>query len=187
MMRGAYQTDLSNEEWKLIEPHLPAPKKHGRPRVYTLRETLDTVFYIVRSGCAWRLLPHDFPPWKTVYHYFRLWCIDGTWEQLNAAIRQRLRGRLGCDPQPTQRGYCRFPVSARVKRDDENAAASTSRPTTKQRSRRLPGPPRPLSRLSSTPSAPSRRQLLSWIPAPRSSYPNLLLPGLVRGPASCCL
>jgi putative transposase len=55
----------------------------------------------VRAGCAWRLLPHGFPPWKTVYHYFRLWRIDGTWEKLNAAIRQRLRVRLGRDPQPS--------------------------------------------------------------------------------------
>jgi putative transposase len=66
-----------------------------------LREILDAVFYILRSGCAWRLLPHDFPPWKTVYHFFRLWRIDGTWERLNTAIRKRLRVHLGCDPQPS--------------------------------------------------------------------------------------
>ena len=69
--------------------------------MHALREILDAVFYILRSGCAWRLLPHDFPPWKTVYHYFRLWRIDGTWEKLNAAIRQRLRVRIGRDPQPS--------------------------------------------------------------------------------------
>jgi putative transposase len=80
MMRRAYQTDLSDAEWACIEPHLPAPKTTGRPRVRPLREILDAVFYIVRGGCAWRLLPHDdFPPWRTVYHYFRLWRIDGTW------------------------------------------------------------------------------------------------------------
>ncbi len=66
-----------------------------------MREILDAVFYVVRGGCAWRLLPHDFPPWKTVYHYFRLWRIDGTWERLNAAIRERLRVRLGREPQPS--------------------------------------------------------------------------------------
>jgi len=65
-MRKAYQTDLSDAEWSCLEPHVPAPKANGRPRVYPLREILDAVFYVVRSGCAWRLLPHDFPPWKTV-------------------------------------------------------------------------------------------------------------------------
>ncbi len=100
-MRKAYQTDLSDAEWEIVEPHLPASKATGRPRLRPPREILDAVFYIVKSGCAWRLLPHDFPPWKTVYHYFRLWRIDGTWEKLNAAIRQRLRVRLGRDPQPS--------------------------------------------------------------------------------------
>jgi putative transposase len=101
MMRRAYQTDLSDAEWKVIEPHLPTPQSEGRPRVHPLREVLDAIFYILRSGCAWRLLPHDFPPWKTVYHYFRLWRLDGTWEKLNAAIRERLRLRLGRNPQPS--------------------------------------------------------------------------------------
>jgi putative transposase len=64
-----------------------------------LRESLDTIFYSVRCGCAWRLLPHDFPPWKTLYHYFRLWRIDGTWERLHTALRKRVRVRLRRDPQ----------------------------------------------------------------------------------------
>jgi putative transposase len=101
MRRKAYQSDLSDAEWTCIEPHLPDPKPNGRPKIHPTREILDAVFYVVRSGCAWRLLPHDFPPWKTVYHYFRLWRIDGTWEKLNAAIRQRLRVRLRRDPQPS--------------------------------------------------------------------------------------
>ena len=101
MMRRAYQTDLSDAEWSCIEPHVPVPRAPGRPRVHPLREILNAVFYVVRSGCAWRLLPHDFPPWKTVYHYFRTWRIDGTWEKLNAAIRERLRVRLGRDPCPS--------------------------------------------------------------------------------------
>ena len=79
-MRRAYQTDLSNAEWALIAPHLPTPRDPGRPRVHPLREILDAVFYVVRGGCTWCLLPHDFPPWKTVSHYFRAWRIDGTWE-----------------------------------------------------------------------------------------------------------
>jgi len=66
-----------------------------------LREILDAIFYIVRSGCAWRLLPHDFPPWKTVHHYLRMWRKDGTWERVHAALRERLRVRLKRDPQPS--------------------------------------------------------------------------------------
>jgi putative transposase len=66
-----------------------------------LREILDAVFYVVRGGCTWRLLPHDFPPWKTVYHYFRAWRIDGTWERMHAALRQRVRVRLKRNPQPS--------------------------------------------------------------------------------------
>jgi putative transposase len=100
-MRKTYQTDLSDSEWARIEPHLPVPKAPGRPRVHPPREILNAIFYIVRSGCAWRLLPHDFPPWKTVHHYFRIWRIDGVWERLNAALRERMRVRLGRNPHPS--------------------------------------------------------------------------------------
>src|SRR4051812_18539482 len=100
-MRRAYQTDLSDAEWSYVEPHLPTPKAPGRPRVHALREILNAIFYMVRSGCAWRLLPHDFPPWKTVHHYFRTWRIDGTWKKLHAALRDRVRVRAGRDPQPS--------------------------------------------------------------------------------------
>jgi putative transposase len=100
-MRKPYPTDLSNEEWKYIEPHMPTPKGHGRPRIHSLREILNATFYVLRSGCQWRMLPHDFPRWPTVYHYFRKWRLDGTWERLNKAIRERLRVRLKRDPQPS--------------------------------------------------------------------------------------
>ena len=76
-MRKSYQTDLSDAEWTCLENHLPAPKATGRPKIHSTREILDAVFfYVLRSGCAWRLLPHDFPPWKTVYHYFRIWRLE---------------------------------------------------------------------------------------------------------------
>ena len=100
-MRRAYQSDLSDEEWEVLKPHLPVPQASGRPRLHPLREIVDAVFYVLRGGCAWRLLPHDFPPWKTVYHYFRLWRIEGTWERLHEALRRRIRVRLGRDPQPS--------------------------------------------------------------------------------------
>ena len=100
-MRRAYQSDLSDKEWEVLKPHLPVPQASGRLRLHPLREILDAIFYVVRGGCAWRLLPHDFPPWKTVYHYFRLWRIDGTWGRMHEALRRRTRVRLGRDPQPS--------------------------------------------------------------------------------------
>jgi putative transposase len=96
-----YTTDLSDEEWRCIGPHLPEHTGQGRPRLHGLRAILDAVFYVLKSGCPWRLLPKDFPPWKTVYDWFRRWRIDGTWERLNAELRERLRCRLGRDPNPS--------------------------------------------------------------------------------------
>jgi putative transposase len=100
-MRKAYQIDLSDAEWSCLEPHLPAPKTTGRPKMHTTREILNAIFYVLRCGCAWRLLPNDFPPWKTVYHYFRFWRLDGTWERLHSALRKRVRVRLKRNPQPS--------------------------------------------------------------------------------------
>ena len=99
--RHPYPTDLSDVEWQRIQPYLPAPKSGGRPRVHTLREILNAIFYIVRSGCTWRMLPHDLPPWKTVYHYFRLWRKDGTWERINSALRVEVRVAAGREPEPS--------------------------------------------------------------------------------------
>src|SRR3712207_5864935 len=100
-MRTAYQTDISDAEWSCLEPHLPAPKATGRPKMHVTREILNAIFYVLRSGCAWRLLPNDFPPWKTVYHYFRFWRLDGTWERMRSALRKRVRVRLKGNPQPS--------------------------------------------------------------------------------------
>ena len=101
MTRAGYLTDLTDAEWQAVEPHLPIARAGGRPRLHTWREILDSIFYIVRSGCAWRLLPRDLPPWKTIYHYFRLWRLDGTWERINAAVREALRVKLGREAQPS--------------------------------------------------------------------------------------
>jgi putative transposase len=100
-MRKAYQSDLSDAEWSFLEPLLPCPKATGRPKTHSAREILDAIFYVLRGGCAWRLLPHDFPPWKTVYHYFRSWRLDGTWERMHSALRERVRVRLGRNSQPS--------------------------------------------------------------------------------------
>lgn len=100
--RKLYPTDLTDAEYQKIEPHLPKPKtKRGKKRVHPLREILNATFYVLRTGCAWRLMPHDLPPWKTVYHYFRLWRKDGTWERLNTALRIELRVADGREPEPS--------------------------------------------------------------------------------------
>jgi putative transposase len=96
-----YPTDLSDAEWHILGPLIPAAKPGGRPVAWTRRHILDGIFYVVRSGCQWRLLPREFPPWKTVYHYFRAWRLDGTWERLNATLRERERIRQGRNPQPS--------------------------------------------------------------------------------------
>src|ERR687890_1448954 len=101
MERRRYPTDLSDDEWRCISPHLPKPAGWGRPRLHSLRAILDAVFYVLKGGCPWRLLPRDFPPWKTVYDWFRKWRIDGTWERLNTELRERLRGHVGRDPNPS--------------------------------------------------------------------------------------
>ena len=100
-MKRTYSTDLTDAEWECLEPHVPAPNKRGRPRIHSPREILDAVFYVLKSGCPWRLLPYEFPPWETVYHWFRRWRIDGTWEHLNATLRERVRTSLGRNAQPS--------------------------------------------------------------------------------------
>jgi putative transposase len=99
--RKVYLTDLSDIEWELIEPHIPVAKGEGRPRKHSFREILNAIFYLLKSGCAWRLLPHDFPKWQTVYHYFRLWRINGVWEKINRLLRQELRVKLGRESEPS--------------------------------------------------------------------------------------
>jgi putative transposase len=99
-----YPTDLSDTEWRCIISHLPGTTGQGRPRLHGLRAILDAVFYVLKSGCPWRLLPRDFPPWKTVYDWFRKWRIDGTWERLNTELREGLRWQLGRDPNPSRAG-----------------------------------------------------------------------------------
>src|SRR4028118_878034 len=103
MTRSKYPTDLSDAEWTCFKLHPPASKKRGRgrPYVHSPPKILNAVFYLLKSGCPWRLLPRDFPPWKTVYHWFRKRRIDGTFEQPNTALRERLRARLGRNPQPS--------------------------------------------------------------------------------------
>ena len=100
-MKRSYSTDLSDDQWGSLEIHAPAPNTRGRPKTHTTREILIAIFYVSKSGCPWRLLSRDFPPWETVYWWFRRWRIDGTFERLNAALRERLRARSGRNPLPS--------------------------------------------------------------------------------------
>ena len=99
--RRAYSTDLTDAEWQILEPLLPAEKPGGRHRLYPLREIINALRYLLRAGCAWRLLPHDFPHWRTVYEYFRVWKLDGTWLWVHDHFHAALREQMERDKQPS--------------------------------------------------------------------------------------
>src|SRR5215212_7771997 len=98
--RKAYSTDLSDEQWELIRPFMPAPKRRGKKREVDLREVIDAILYQSRTGCQWRNLPHDFPPKSTVWDYFALFKRDGTWSLIIDALRRRVRVEAGREPEP---------------------------------------------------------------------------------------
>jgi len=100
MSRRTYPTDLTDTEWLLVQPYV-ATSGLGRPPKHTKRALLNAIFYQARAGCAWRLLPHDLPPWRTVYKQFEAWREDGTWEQLLAGLRRQLRQAAGRGAEPT--------------------------------------------------------------------------------------
>jgi len=104
MKRHTYPTDLTNKQYQKIAPYLPQAKpcgKTGRPREYSYREILNAIFYQLRSGGAWRLLPHDLPPWDTVYGYFRRWKQNGLWQTLHDALREQVRVQEGREATPS--------------------------------------------------------------------------------------
>jgi putative transposase len=99
--RLTYPTDLTDAEWQLLRPLLPPEKSGGRPRKYPLREVLNAIQYVLRGGCAWRLLPHDLPHWQTAYQTWRAWRHDGTWLRIHDPLRDAVRTRMGRHPQPS--------------------------------------------------------------------------------------
>lgn len=99
--RKAYPSDLSDAEWEIIEPLLPAAKGFGHPRTVNLREILNAIFYVHRSGCQWEMLPHDLPPHPTVYKYFQKWERKGVWKQIHDQLRHKLRKQMGRAEQST--------------------------------------------------------------------------------------
>ena len=99
--RRAYNSDLLDGEWVLLEPLVPAAKTGGRTPIHDRREIVNAIFYVLRTGCQWRMLPHDFPPWETVYDYFRRWRDGGVWEQINQTLREKVRQRAGREKTPS--------------------------------------------------------------------------------------
>jgi putative transposase len=101
MERAIYPSDLTEKEWQRLEPLMRRPSRLGRPRKYPLREILNAIFYVIRTGCQWRAVPHDLPKWKTAHHYFRVWRQCGIWAALNTALRTQLRVALGREAHPS--------------------------------------------------------------------------------------
>jgi len=100
MKIAAYDTDLTDDQWTLVEPMLPPPRHLGPPRT-DLRRVLNALLYVAKAGCQWRLLPKEFPAWQTVYPVYRKWARQHVWESLNARLRALVRGRIGKRPRPT--------------------------------------------------------------------------------------
>lgn len=101
MSRQRYRTDLTDAQWQRIEEHVPKSKSGGRPATVSRREIINAVLYLVREGCTWRALPHDLPDYRTVYHYFRRWRDDGSWQAIHDALRDETRQAAGRDRSPS--------------------------------------------------------------------------------------
>ena len=99
--RKPYFTDLTNEQWTILEPLIPAPKPGGRPREVDMREVINTILYLNRTGCQWDLLPHDLLPKSTVYEYFAQWRNDGTWQRTLDSLRADVRLEQAPSQQPS--------------------------------------------------------------------------------------
>ena len=99
--RSNYPSDLSDEAWQVLDPLIPEVKRGGRPAAHERCEIVNAILYVLRTGCQWRALPHDLPPWKTVYTYFRTWRLDGTWQRVHDALRRQVRRSVDKQPEPS--------------------------------------------------------------------------------------
>jgi len=90
-----YPSDLSDEEWRILEPLLSSTEKRGRPPKWSQRHVADAVFYLLRSGCSWRMLPREYPPWQKVYYHFRKWRMDGRLHRAHDRLREAVRESEG--------------------------------------------------------------------------------------------
>ena len=101
MEKRAYPGDLTDAEWQIVQPLIPPAKRGGRPRTLDMRQVLNAIFYLLRTGCSWRMLPHDFPPWQSVYDYFRRWRRDGTLQRIHDTLRREVRVAVDREPEPS--------------------------------------------------------------------------------------
>ena len=118
-----YQTDLTDAEWRVIAPHLPKPCATGRPRAWPMREIVNGIFYVMRAGCPWRLVPNDLPPWGTIYRWFAAWRDDGRFERINHALVMADRERVGATPAHQRRS-----LTAKASRPPRPAAHAVTMP-----------------------------------------------------------
>ena len=101
MRRASYPSDLTDQQWAILEPLIPPAKPGGHPRTTDIREVINAILYLDRTGGQGRALPHDFPPWSTVWSYFRTWRNDGTWKRIHTTLREKTRVKQGREPAPS--------------------------------------------------------------------------------------
>ena len=101
MQNQKYATDVTDAQWEVLQSCIPPEKPGGRPRAADMREVINAIFYLLRTGCTWRMLPNDYPEWNTVYYYFRKWKKNGTWKKIHDALRGKVRKKAGKSEQPT--------------------------------------------------------------------------------------
>ena len=116
MTRKPYKSDLTDAEWLIIEPLIPPAKKGGHPRTVEMREIINGIFYVLKTGCSWEMLPNDLPPSSTVYSYFRLFQKKGVWQNINRQLRRRVRQGFGRNLKPTAASVDSQSVKTTVKR-----------------------------------------------------------------------
>ncbi len=124
--RKAYPSDVTDQEWQVLEPLVPNVQGGGRPAEHARRDIVNAILYVERTGCQWRALPHDLPPWKTVYTYFRTWRLDGTWQRIHDRLRRQLRRAVGRHPEAS----AAILDSQTVKTSEKGGRAATTRPST---------------------------------------------------------
>jgi putative transposase len=100
-MSTKYPSDLTDAEWECAQRCLPPSSRRGRPRIHSLRSIQDAVFYVLRTGCAWRYLPSNFSPWQTVFYHFRRFRLNGAWHLLYTTLHRAERERIGRDAEPS--------------------------------------------------------------------------------------
>jgi putative transposase len=122
MERNPYPSDVTDEQWSLIESHIPPEKPGGRPRSVKMREVINGILYLNRTGCSWRMMPHDLPPWGTVHYYYRCFRRAGVWSDIHDRLREQVRLDAGKEKTPS----AAIIDSQSVKTAEKGGAAGTT-------------------------------------------------------------